>query len=1779
MASNEVKLRLSVDGAAQVVGDVDRVGDKLGTLDSRARQAAQGADTLKTALGAMATMGSVYAMVKMADAVTTLNTQLRLSSNSAAEAAKAYTSLFDIAQKGRVSFVELGTTYAAIARSGKELGVSQERLLTVTQSISQAMTIGGGSAASMQAALVQLGQGLSSGVLRGEELNSIMEQTPRLAKALADGLGVPIGKLRELGAAGQLTGEQVIAALEKAGPQLAKEMESATLTVGQAFTVLTNSVTNFIGIADAASGASGTLAGALKGVSGSIDTAGKAIKENETAFGLITGGLAGAATAVGLALLVKRIYEARTAVVALGVAAAANPVVLAIAAVGAAVGTMAAAADKFTNSAQGMRAEIGSLNNSIANIDATMAKGADKESVAARASSAILRQQLVEKRDAVAQRLAMLGQVEEGEGRFSQAIDKFNRESAKSEEELIALRQKASGVSADYLPTLEKYQTLLKNGKLEEKEYVELVSAFAVKNYKKADSIKAVMAAKKELKDYDAHVHEFTKGNLKAIEDAEKANAKALAEVTKEHEKYIGTLEKSADTIAAQVLKLQDEEAASIIAASQYISLAQAIEQVTIARLQSQADQLSLNGNDAGASAIQREIDGRKKLIGLIGSKEAREANKKAVDELEKANQKAAEESEKFWTDALMRGFESGKSFFDNFWETIKNKTKTDVLRVMVQPVAQGITGIMGLGGSANAGSSAIGTASNAYSAYGAITGGASAFGSAFTAGAALGTEAFSAGVTMMAEATGASSFMAGAGQTLGAIGPVGWAALAAIAVLSLQDHGKPTSSTGDASASFDASGKRTDYQTFFDGSSAGVDKMLADLQAAYAGAAKSLGIGTVASAFAYGGNTGKNGESPNFALTARAGNSFYSTGGETASSDAAIALAASRAVFAALQGSELPAYLSSVFDGLSAGAMTQEQITNTLAYAGSIKQVREALLETREPMAILQANVDQAFSTLATTSESFKTDFVSAIDGGISPEKLAQWQSLQVAMTELASLAEKEATAKEAAAQKVREAVQREVDKEIATVTTWTQKLAVLQGTVTERQLAMQADLATTANAATQELIKQVYAQEDLKTSTEALKEKTDALAATNKSWQDQLDVLTGAMTEHSIALRDAGDDSTRALMQQVYALQDAKVAADQATAAQAQYTAEVDKLTSALEQARSVVASTQSAVDSVRGEATNAYLSSLTAVASAQEALAKAQQDAQITLANIQIDAQIELANAANTAAKEMQDLGKQLREFIDGATLQPSAQFGKLLTAALGGDKAAMQALPGAANSAIDDAKLRAANGTAFALEKAGIVNRVAQVAAMAERLGQNTKTVPERLTAAALDAVAVATTELTIAQNNLAQSLAVANAIGAPLTASVTDLIAKFQAAQAESIKAQQGLLAAQQALDAIRANTGESLPKIDAVATAAAEATAAATAAGVNVSGAVNAMQSVISSAIINNFAKLDTSVNGLLDYAEFAAGLQGLATDSQLKALFTEIDSNGDGQISKLEAIRLAALDIKTATAATATSTATFATGANKTVAFAAGDPIFSVFSNISRTNDILIDSQQLFLTQLLGVGFGENMQAQGAYNSAFLGTYQLQASATGHLQTIAANSAYFSQMASNAATTAANTGNINHTTADDYLKAIRDYASNLRGIYTESYNTNYNWFNNALRVKFDRYGYTGGVYAHGGAFTNSVVSTPTSFDMGLMGEAGPEAIMPLVNIGGNLGVRSAGGNGRDMAKLEALIERLTKEVEGLRTEARATASNTGKTARALDGVIHGEDSINTVAA
>ena len=237
-APNEVKIKLALEGADKAraeLGGVEQQLDRFTGALARVGHYGAGLLLINQGLAPMA-----QATVRAADAVTTLQNSLKLATGSAQAAAQAYEELFGIAQRSRVSFTELGGTFASISRAGSELGISQARLLSVTEAIGNAMTIGGGSAQSMNAALIQLSQGLASGTLRGDELNSVMEQAPRLAQALADGLGITRGELRKLGEAGEITAVKVIEALEGQAAVLKGEVAGATLTVSQAFTMLSN---------------------------------------------------------------------------------------------------------------------------------------------------------------------------------------------------------------------------------------------------------------------------------------------------------------------------------------------------------------------------------------------------------------------------------------------------------------------------------------------------------------------------------------------------------------------------------------------------------------------------------------------------------------------------------------------------------------------------------------------------------------------------------------------------------------------------------------------------------------------------------------------------------------------------------------------------------------------------------------------------------------------------------------------------------------------------------------------------------------------------------------------------------------------------------------------------------------------------------------------------------------------------------------------------------------------------------------------------------------------------------------------------------------------------------------------------------------------------------------------------------------------------------------------------------------------------------------------------
>ncbi|MDR0216205.1 MAG: tape measure protein [Comamonas sp.] len=265
------------------------LGSKTEALKDAQKGALSASDAfgiLRGAMAAMASIGAAKQLASMADTMTNMESRLKLVTNGTDALSAAQSSLFLIAQNSRVRFADLADTYAQMARSTNELGVSQKDMLAVTQTISQAMTISGGSAASVNAALVQLSQGFASGTLRGEELNSVMEQTPRLAQAIAQGLGVGIGELRKMGSEGELTAQKVVDALQKAAPAVAAEFRQMSVTIEQSMTTVGNSLVNIVGTLDKLSGASSSAAHGVLGFSANLDALDAQIKTMAKANGL-----------------------------------------------------------------------------------------------------------------------------------------------------------------------------------------------------------------------------------------------------------------------------------------------------------------------------------------------------------------------------------------------------------------------------------------------------------------------------------------------------------------------------------------------------------------------------------------------------------------------------------------------------------------------------------------------------------------------------------------------------------------------------------------------------------------------------------------------------------------------------------------------------------------------------------------------------------------------------------------------------------------------------------------------------------------------------------------------------------------------------------------------------------------------------------------------------------------------------------------------------------------------------------------------------------------------------------------------------------------------------------------------------------------------------------------------------------------------------------------------------------------------------------------------------
>lgn len=291
--------------------------------------------------GAMASLGfaaTAAAAIKLADSFSQIQGRLRLVTSDTQNLISVQNQLLGVANSTRSSLTGTVELYGSLARSTQALGANQSELLQVTETINQAMTVSGASAQAAEAALIQLGQGMSSGVLRGEELNSILEQTPRLAKAIADGMGYTVGSLRALGADGKITGEQVFNALKSQRQAVEQEFSQMPATVGGALTTLGNNMITFAGQADkamsAALGLSGTLssnlAGAIKSFGDNLNTVlpmvtnlaliAAASFASKLAVSIIGTGVAGIQAAIGVGRFAMALTGATaTATVATGV--------------------------------------------------------------------------------------------------------------------------------------------------------------------------------------------------------------------------------------------------------------------------------------------------------------------------------------------------------------------------------------------------------------------------------------------------------------------------------------------------------------------------------------------------------------------------------------------------------------------------------------------------------------------------------------------------------------------------------------------------------------------------------------------------------------------------------------------------------------------------------------------------------------------------------------------------------------------------------------------------------------------------------------------------------------------------------------------------------------------------------------------------------------------------------------------------------------------------------------------------------------------------------------------------------------------------------------------------------------------------------------------------------------------------------------------------------------------------------------------------------------------
>ena len=203
-------------------------------------------------------------LIALADQYGALTARLQLATQFTGDFSQVMAALRRTADDTRAPLKDTVELYTKLSPSLQALGRSGAQSVSVIATVNKAIALSGASSEAASASMTQFSQALGSGVLRGDELNSILEQTPTLADAIAEGLGVARGELRKMGEDGKLSSLVVLQALEKVSDRIDRDFAKMPTTVGQALTYLLNTLTDVVGSTGQSSGAMAALASAIK---------------------------------------------------------------------------------------------------------------------------------------------------------------------------------------------------------------------------------------------------------------------------------------------------------------------------------------------------------------------------------------------------------------------------------------------------------------------------------------------------------------------------------------------------------------------------------------------------------------------------------------------------------------------------------------------------------------------------------------------------------------------------------------------------------------------------------------------------------------------------------------------------------------------------------------------------------------------------------------------------------------------------------------------------------------------------------------------------------------------------------------------------------------------------------------------------------------------------------------------------------------------------------------------------------------------------------------------------------------------------------------------------------------------------------------------------------------------------------------------------------------------------------------------------------------------------